>query len=349
MQEQHRRAFLAVALLLAPVLAGGAAPAAAADPALVAAARKEGEVIWYTTQIINQLVRPMVAGFEKAYPGIKVSAVRANATDTAIKLLNEGKAGRMQADVFDGTTTVVPLKEAGLVMKYVPDSAKALPKDYIDADGYWVSTNIYVLTPGYNTDLVKKADAPKTLQDLLAPKWRGHIAWGATESSSAGPGFIGTILAEMGEDKGMAYLKQLSGQKLTNISLSAREILDQVIAGEYPLALQIFNHHAVISEKKGAPVDWIKLEPATGTLSVVSVTAQAPHPNAAKLLVDYLISPAGQAIYRDNDYLTADPAVPPVVPELIPSIGKFHARFFTPEETSARMPVWMKIFQELFR
>src|SRR4051812_22026780 len=115
------------AILLAILLAGLAGPARAADPALIAAAQKEGQVVWYTTQIISQLVRPMIAGFEKRYSGIKIDAVRANATDTAIKLLNEGKAGRTQADMFDGTSTVVPLKQAGLVMRYVPDSAKALP------------------------------------------------------------------------------------------------------------------------------------------------------------------------------------------------------------------------------
>jgi ABC-type Fe3+ transport system substrate-binding protein len=344
-QEPWRRR----ALLFASLLLGLAGPARAADPALVAAAQKEGQVVWYTTQIVSQLVRPMIAGFEKRYPGIKIDAVRANATDTAIKLLNEGKAGRTQADIFDGTTTVVPLKQAGLVMRYVPDSAKALPEAYVDKDGYWAATNIYILTPGYNTSLVAKGSEPRTLQALLDPKWRGHMAWGSTESNSAGPGFIGTILAEQGEEKGMGYLKQLAGQKLVNINLSAREILDQVIAGEYPLALQIFNHHAVISAKKGAPVEWIKLEPATGMLSVVSVSKDAPHPNAAKLLVDFLISKEGQAIYRDTDYLPADPAVPPTEPSLIPEIGKFHARFFTPEETSAGMPRWMKIFQELFR
>jgi ABC-type Fe3+ transport system substrate-binding protein len=337
------------AMLLTLLLAGFAGPARAADPALVAAAQKEGQVVWYTTQIINQLVRPMIAGFEKRYPGIKIDAVRANATDTAIKLLNEGKAGRTQADIFDGTSTVVPLKQAGLVMRYVPDSAKALPASYVDKEGYWAATNLYVNTPGYNTSLVPKGSEPRTLADLLDPKWRGHMAWGSTESSSAGPGFIGTLLADQGEDKAMAYLKRLAGQKLVNINLSAREILDQVISGEYPVALQIFNHHAVISAKKGAPVDWIPLEPATGVLSVVSVTKDAPHPNAAKLLMDFLIGKEGQAIYRDTDYLPADPAVPPTVPKLIPEIGKFRARFFTPEETAAGMPHWMKIFQELFR
>src|SRR5712691_8518842 len=96
------------ALALAAALAGD--PAFAADAALIAAAKKEGEVVWYSTQIISQLVRPVTAAFEKKYPGIKVRSTRANATETAVKILNESRAGRPQSDVFDGTTTVVPLK-----------------------------------------------------------------------------------------------------------------------------------------------------------------------------------------------------------------------------------------------
>src|SRR5881227_3341498 len=110
----------------------GASTAYAADEALIAAAKKEGEVVWYSTQIISQLVRPVTAAFEKKYPGIKVRSTRANATETAVKILNEGKAGRTQADVFDGTTTVVPLKQAGYVLKWLPDASKDYPDDLKD-------------------------------------------------------------------------------------------------------------------------------------------------------------------------------------------------------------------------
>src|SRR3954470_17477662 len=89
------------------ISAGGSA--FAADAALIEAAKREGEVVWYSTQIISQLVRPVSAAFEKKYPGVKVRALRANATETAVKILNESRAGRPQSDVFDGTTTVVPL------------------------------------------------------------------------------------------------------------------------------------------------------------------------------------------------------------------------------------------------
>ena len=239
-----------------------AAPLAAADPALIAAAKKEGEVVWYTTQIVSQLVRPVTAAFEKKY-GIKVRSTRANATETAVKILNEAKAGRLQADIFDGTTTVVPLKAEGHVLQWLPDAAKDYPAQVKDPQGYWIANNLFVITPGYNTSLIPRGKEPRTYADLLNPSLRGKMAWNGFPTSSGAGGFIGTVLTEMGEEKGRAFLRELGKQKIANLRGSAREVLDQTIAGEYSLALQIFNHHAVISAKKGAPVDWIVMEPAT--------------------------------------------------------------------------------------
>jgi iron(III) transport system substrate-binding protein len=327
-------------------LAGGSAQGA--DAALIAAATKEGEVTWYTTQIISQLVRPVSAAFEKKY-GIKVRATRANSTEVSVKIINESRAGKPQSDVFDGTSTVVPLKKEGYVLKWLPDPAKAYPAQYRDPEGYWVANNLFFLAPGFNTSLVPKGTEPRTYRALLDPKWRGKMAWSTTPSSSGGPGFIGTVLTEMGDENGMAYLRELSRQRIANIGSAAREVLDQVIAGEYYLALQIFNHHTVISAKKGAPVDWIKMEPVTGTLSVISVHKDAPHPNAAKLLVDFIISSEGQHIFRDAEYLPADPAVPALTPALAPEQGGFRTRFFTPEQTEDNIVAWKKIYDDLFR
>lgn len=320
----------------------------AAEPALIDAAKKEGEVIWYTTQIIAQLVRPVSVAFEKKY-GIKVRSTRANSTELSVKIINESRAGRPQSDVFDGTSTVVPLKKEGFVLQWLPDPAKAYPAAYKDPEGYWVANNLFFLTPGFNTALVPKGMEPRSYQALLDPKWRGKIAWSTSPTSSGGPGFIGTVLTEMGTESGMHYLRELSKQRIANIGSAAREVLDQVIAGEYLLALQIFNHHTVISGKKGAPVDWIKMEPVTGTLSVISVHKNAPHPNAAKLLVDFITSPEGQNIFRDAEYLPADPAVPALTPSLKPDEGRFRTHFFTPEQTEDNIVAWKKVYDDLFR
>jgi iron(III) transport system substrate-binding protein len=323
-------------------------PIQAADEALIAAAKREGEVVWYTTQIVNQLVRPIATAFEKKY-GIRVRHSRANSTENAVRILTESRAGRPQADVFDGTATVVPLKSEGFVLQWLPEAAKDYPAELKDPEGFWIANNLFMITPGFNTTLVPKGGEPRTYHDLLDPKWRGKMVWSASSSNSGAAGFIGTVLAEMGEDKGMAYLRALAKQDIASTGTAAREVLDKVIAGEYTIALQIFNHHAVISAKKGAPAAWIAMEPVTGTVSVAAVHKNAPHPNAAKLLAEFLASREGQTIFREADYLPADPAVPALDPTLKPEGGKFRVRFFTPEQSDAQMTAWKKIADDLFR
>ena len=145
----------------------------------------------------------------------------------------------------------LPSSKQGIVASYIPDSAKRLPPQFHDPDGHWAATNLYVLTPGYNTDLVPKGTEPKTFQDLLDPKWKGKMAWNSQPSVAAATGFIGLVLADMGEEKGTAYLQALAKQNVTGLKVAARQVLDEVIAGEYSIALQIFNNHAVISAAQG--------------------------------------------------------------------------------------------------
>jgi ABC-type Fe3+ transport system substrate-binding protein len=323
-------------------------PATAADAALIAAAQREGSVTWYTTQTINQLVRPLAEAFEKAY-GVKLDYIRANSTEVALRVQNEAAAGRLQADVVDGTSTAPLLKRQSLVAKYIPALAESLPPEVRDADGYWVATNYFVITPGVNTDLVPAGQEPKSWDDLLAPKWKGRIAWSGNNSSSAGPGFVGLVLKEWGEAKGLDYLRKLSNQQIAASRVAARQILDQVIAGEYAIGLQTFNHHAVISAAKGAPVRWLPLSPVMVNLSTASVLAQAPHPNAARLLLEFLISEEGQAIFRKENYLPVNPRVLPEDPSLIPDGKRLRGTFFTPEEIETNMPAWDRTFKEIFR
>ena len=324
------------------------APAIAADAALIAAAKKEGQLTWYTTQIVNQFARPAAEAFQKKY-GIRVNYIRADSNEVTLRIQNEGKAGRVQADVFDGTGATAALKKNNLVAKYIPESAKRLPDRYKDKDGYWVATNLYVLTPAFNTELVKKGTQPKTFQDLLDPKWRGKIAWNSSTTPSGGAGFVGVVLANMGEEKGMAYLRQLAPQKITGLQVAARQVLDQVIAGEYAIALNIFNNHAVISASKGAPVEWIPMEPALAVFSCLSLTAGAPNPNAGKLFIDFLMSDEGQKLYRAADYLPVDPAIQPKDPALRPGDNTFKAVFMTPEEVFDNLPKWGAIYKDVFR
>lgn len=328
--------------------AGFSKPVRAADQALIAAAQKEGEVTWYTTLIIDQVSRPIADAFQKKY-GIKVNYVRADGPTIYLRLFNEAHAGKVQADLFDGTNGATSLKAQNLVAHWTPDSVKNWPKDYLDPEGYWTAVALFVMTPSYNTNLVAAGTQPKTYSDLLDPRWQGKMAWNSEATATGAMGFIGMSLALMGEDKGMEYLTHLAHQQIASIEGGARHTLDQVIAGEYALALHVQAHNAYISAQKGAPVAWIPFDPAMVLFLVMNLTANSPHPNAGKLLADFIASDEGQTIVRNAGYIPADPAVAPADPAMRPDGKSFHGRYFTPQETDAAMPKWQGIFAKLFR
>jgi iron(III) transport system substrate-binding protein len=153
----------------------------------------------------------------------------------------------------------------------------------------------------------------------------------------------------MGEEKGMDFLRKLARQDIVPVKLSARAVVDKMIAGEFAIALQTFNHHSVISAQKGAPSKWFPLDLAMINVSVEAVTKDAPRPNAARLLVDFLVSSEGQRLFKAADYLPVDPDIPANDPMLQPERGGFKAFMQTPEEVDERLPRWQQIASEIFR
>jgi iron(III) transport system substrate-binding protein len=337
------------ALLGAFCLSARALPASAQDQALIAAAQKEGQVVWYTALIANQVVNPLISAFNKKYPGINVLAQRQDSGELVLKVQSEARAGHPIADVVDGGGQMIPpLVEAGLLEHYAPPAAAALPDRLKSKDGYWTALAVLYLTAAYNTELVKDADAPKTYDDLLDPKWKGKIAWTANPFLSGPPAFIGNMLMTRGEGPGKEYLRKLSQNKIVNIAANQRGVLDTVVGGQYPIALMVFNHHVAIDAAKGAPVKWIKMEPLIENLNIVGIVKNSAHPNAAKLLVDFLSSEDGQKVFRDSNYLPADPKVEAKAAELKPEAGHFKVTSISPEMT-AELPGWIKIYDELFK
>ena len=251
--------------------------------------------------------------------------------------------------MFDGTSNAEALKDANLVEKWTPKNAGMYPAEFKDPDGFWSATHLYYLTPGYNTSMVSKADAPKTFEDLLDPKWKGKMAWSPRSTTSGAAGFIGNVLIAMGEEKAMAYLKKLAKQEIIPVSASARKVLDQAIAGEYPIALQIFNHHTVISSGKGAPVDWIKMEPVTANIAAIGVIKGARHPNAGKLLIEFMLSLDGQKVLQQANYLPAHADVPALVPTLKPKEGNYKVNVMPLKMVHRELKKWKKIHSDLFR
>ncbi len=337
-------------LLLCPLVApcSAAAEPYRPDPALVAAAKKEGQLLIYTSLIVDQIVRPLIRAFQAQVPGIDVKFVRADSVALVVRMTNEAKANRTQADIFQLVDGVRPLVEAGIAAEFDLPSAKGLPAIYVDPNRRWVTTNLAVRSLAYNTKLVPPAQAPRGYEDLLEPRFKGKFAW-SPNSVSGALGFIGTVLKHRGEEKGIAYLRALAKQDITPVPMAIRAVLDRVIAGEYAIGLEMNGTHAFISAGMGAPVAWVPLDPVTLTLQAAGMTSKARHPNAARLFLDFMISRAGQEVFRERDYIPMHPDVPAKNPELKPETGGYKAMVYSPEEVDANHKRWAQIYQEIFR
>jgi iron(III) transport system substrate-binding protein len=335
--------------LAAAFIVATAGSARAADQALIDAARKEGTVVWYSTLIVNQLVRPMAEAFEKKYPGIAVKYSRTPAGEMALKLQNEIRAHSVQADVFDANSAFFQAMPLDNLVEYKAQAAESYPDNLKDPKGRFTAVNVFTMATGINTNLVPEAERPKTYEDLLDPKWKGKMAWTTDLTPNGPPGFIGNILTTMGQEKGMAYLEKLAKQDVANVPASQRVVLDQVISGQYAIGLMIFNHHTVISAKKGAPVTWLKIEPLISTGNYVGLIKNSPHPNAGKLFEEFLLSKDGQTVLQKANYLPADPDVPAAEPSLKPKQGGFKATVITNEMALAKLPEWIAVYKKLFK
>jgi iron(III) transport system substrate-binding protein len=337
---------LMVMLALAVIFLLSDGPGRAADQALIEAAKREGRLTWYTTQ------RPpfAIAAAEafKARYGITVDHATYTSADVSLRIANEGRAGSMRADIFDGSDGVTKLKGEGLVLPWLPESAARLPARYVDPARYWAASNTYILSPAFNTNLVPKGGEPKTYEDFLDPKWRGKMVWSSTPTMSGAPGFIGLVLAHQGEEKGLAYLRRLAGQNLAAI-MGGPAALNNIVTGEYPVNLQVFTRQVIDAAATGAPVDWIPSMPALAVFAVIGLPKNAPHPNAGKLMMDFLLSREGQQIYTSFGYVAVDPDIPLEDASMRAAAIDRKAHYFSPDQVAELLPKFAKIYEEIFR
>jgi iron(III) transport system substrate-binding protein len=298
---------------------------------IIAGAKKDARVTVYSGMIENQALRPLVDAFHKKYPFVSVDYWRGDSRALVQKALTERRAGRVIGDILESTGGAETLMKANAVQPfYTPETAN-FPENYVDPHGMWAASRLDYFGLAYNTRLVSAAEVPKTYEDLLDPKWRGAIAWRA-DSEVGADLFIAGILRSMGKEKGEAYLKRLASQRIANYAGSARALVDRVGAGEYKLAVEIYAHHPLISKAEGAPLDVQMLEPVPSALSTIQLAADAPHPYAAMLFIDFAESREGQEVLRAAQYLSPNPAVKldPSLRKIVPRLNHMSETVFTP-------------------
>ncbi len=273
-----------LACLLIPPIYAQESP----DPKVVEAARREGEVVWYTTMSLDQS-KEFMDRFIRKYPFLRPSVFRSGGGALLNRVSSEAKAGKYLFDVVHGTGEIVlPLMELGLLAPYNSAERKMIPDDLKDGKHYWTSVYVNSIVLGYSTKQIKREALPRTYEELLQPRWKGR----KISLDDSYTTFLQGLISSWGKDKAIAYLKKLAEQEPVIMRGSTVRV-QLAAAGEFPLVIAYANIIQNLAER-GAPVDWVPLEPAVISVNTVMLGAKATHPNAGKLLVDFTLSKEGQ-------------------------------------------------------
>ena len=286
----------AASVFARPVRAAAPEPTAV-TPALVEAAKKEGKVVWYAAMDLPVSER-VARGFEAKYPGIAVRIERTGSERQFQRLAQERAANIYAADIINASDAAhfVAWKRNGWLEPYVPEEvARLYPPEHRDPDGLFATSRVYVVSLGYNTDLVKPEDAPKSFMDLLHPKWMNKLV-------KAHPAYSGTIMTstfQMARELGWEYFEKLAKQKVLQVQSSV-DPPNKLALGERHVMADGNDFNLVTHKEAGKPVEIVY--PTEGAPLIVcpnAVLKSAPSPNAARLFQSYLFSREGQQVLCD--------------------------------------------------
>ncbi|WP_428683920.1 ABC transporter substrate-binding protein [Reyranella sp.] len=294
----RRRQFVAAAAastVLAPLgarILSAAPPPQAITPELLEAAKKEGKVTYYTAMDLS-VAEPMAKAFEAKYPGIKVAVERTGAERLFNRIGQEVGSNIRRVDVANSSDVahfIVWKRQGWLEPFLTPDMAENLPADQRDADAAFVNQRTHLSTIAYNTKLVKPEDAPKGFVDLLDPKYSGKLVKGH-------PGYSGTIMTatqQLAKALGWEYFEKLSKQKVLQVQ-SATEPPKRIEAGERAIAVDGSDYLFWMAKERGSPIEVVHAVEGTPQISnPMAIFKASPNPNAARLLVGWIMSPEGQ-------------------------------------------------------
>lgn len=266
-------------------------------PALVEAARKEGKVVWYTS-VDLPVAEKIAKAFETRYPGVAARVDRSGA-ERVFQRIGQEYGSRIHAvDVVNSSDAAhfIVWKRDGWLASYVPeDVAKHFPAEHKDADGMFATWRAWLSVIGYNTNLVKAEDAPKSFADLLDPKWAGKIVKGH-------PGYSGTILTatfQMARDLGWEYFEKLSRQRVMQVQ-SSTDPPKKLALGERAIMADGNEYNLFLLKESGQPVEIVY--PTEGSPMIIGPNGlfkNAPNPNAARLFQSWMFTVEAQQLMVD--------------------------------------------------
>ena len=340
---------LAVAALLAASLAAPAIRAQGTDPAslsklqgaererrLAEGARREGEVSVYTSLVAEDMAA-MSAAFEKKY-GVKAKYWRASSEKVVQRAVTEARGGRFDVDVIE---TNGPELEAMQREKLLAAASSAHDADLLPAairpHRQWVGVRLNLFVQAYNTNLVKAADLPRSYRDLLDPKWKGKLVIESEDFD-----WLAAVVKGMGEKEGLKLFSDVAAKNGLGNRKGHTLLAGLVASGEVPVALTLYSHNVDRLKKKGAPIDRFTIQPAYARVNGVALVAKAPHPHAAVLFYDFMLSTEGQEILQKANYV-------PTSLKLGNPVTRSELNFIDPAMVLDESGRWEKYLNELTR
>lgn len=301
---------------------------------LIEGAKKEGLVTIYSSAVIAD-TNAIIQAFEKKY-GVRVRLWRGSSDDILRRAVTEARGERYDADLAEtaGDSMEGLQRERLLAEVSSPVFAQLMPGAVMPHRG-WIADRLSVFTVAYNTTLIKPADVPKSYADLTDPKWKGKL--GVDDEADDSSWFM-SVAEAMGKDKALTLFRKIVATNGISVRRGHTLLANLVVAGEVPLALNVYGYRVTALKKSGAPIDGVVLPPAFALPTGIGLLAKAPHPNAALLLLDFYLTD-GQRILAERGNVPTNRTVaePPPGVSLIDN-----GKFLDNEDE------WMKRFKSTF-
>jgi iron(III) transport system substrate-binding protein len=278
---------------------------------LVEHARNEKEITFYSS-LQTADAELYVKAFNKRYPFIKVNVYRISGQKQVIMIQSEFNAGRHAFDITNASAAqAFGIKKTGALDPYQSPQRQYFSSAHKDKEGYFIPTYIVPVVLGYNTNMVKRNEAPKRYEDLLEPRWKGNMILDIEEFP-----WFAVMLKHYGREKGLDYMKRLAKQEI--LMGRGRTTQAQLIsAGERALGIALNSSSVVDFKTRGAPLDWTILDPYYAKPNMLMLARHAPHPHAAALLIDWTLSEEGQSLLASLGYVVARKGVKQSLPPLL--------------------------------
>jgi len=345
-RRARRLATLAGAAACAGLLSAGTAVLAQTAPApaiyeyqgadrpqrVLDGARHEGSVVLYTSLATSESV-PLTQAFEKKY-GVRVQLWRSVSENVLQRTVAEARAHRNSVDVVEtnGPELEALIRERLLAPFFSPYLADIMPSA-LPAHHMWAGDRTEYFVVAYNTDKVRRAELPATYEGFLAPQWQGRLALEANDEQ-----WLGALIKTWGEARALAFFRKLVALK-PEVRAGHILLAQLIVAGEVPVALTAYGPNAEALKRQGKPIDWLPVQPLVGRPQGIAVARSAPHPNAALLFADFVLSPEGQQLLESMSRF-------PTSRKVKSALSGTEAVMLDPAEVLAKDEAWRAIWSE---